>query len=40
MEMIFEPVCEKTNNLVSQTKSDTNWAVQSQKINIGWKFWI
>ena len=32
----FEPVREKTNNL----GSDTNQAVQSQKMVRGWKFWI
>ena len=32
----FEPLCEKIINL----GSDTNWAVQSQKMVRGWKFWI
>ena len=34
----FEPVREKTNNLGS--RSDTNRAVQSQKMARGWEFWI
>ena len=39
--LIFEPLCEKTNSLGSDlTKSDTNWAAQSQKTVRGWKFWI
>ena len=33
---LIEPVCEKTNNL----GSDTNRAVQSQKMVSGLKFWI
>ena len=36
MMKLIEPVCEKTNNLDS-TRSDTNWAVQSLKIAIGFK---
>ena len=38
-QMTFEPVCEKTNNLGSD-QVNTNWAVQSQKMVRGWKFWI
>ena len=36
--LLSEPVREKTNNLV-QNKSDTNQALQSQKLVRGWKFW-
>ena len=36
LKVQYEPVHEKTNNL----GSDTNQAVQSQKIDRRWKFWI
>ena len=38
-DLFYEPVREKTNNLVP-TRSDTNRPVQSQKMVRGWKFWI
>ena len=38
-DTIYEPSREKTNNVVSD-KSDTNQAVQAQKMARGWKFWI
>ena len=31
---------EKTNNVVSEHRSDTNRAVRAQKMARGWKFWI
>ena len=31
---------EKTNNLLFPNRSDTNRAVQVQKMARGWKFWI
>ena len=38
-QQTFEPVREKTNNL-GPTRSDRDRAVQSQKMDRDWKFWI
>ena len=41
LQLTFEPVHEKTNNFdFRPTRSDTNRAVQSQKMVRGWKFRI
>ena len=37
---INEPVHEKKKTIWVPTRSDINWAVQSQKMVRGWKFWI
>ena len=39
-KVTHEPVREKTNKIWVPNRSDTNRAVQSQKIVRGWKFWI
>ena len=38
-KLIIEPRHEKTNN-VFPNRSDTNQAVQTQKIARGWKSWV
>ena len=35
----YEPRCENQSSGFP-TRSDTNWAVQPQKMARGWKFWI
>ena len=39
-ELIHEPRCEKTGLWGFMTSSDTNQAVQQEKIARGLKFWI
>ena len=33
-------LCMRKPTIWVLTMSDTNWAVQSQKMDRGWKFWI
>ena len=37
--IVIEPRHEKTNNAVLN-RSDVNRAVEAQKMDRGWKFWI